>query len=360
MPVQYWPRRIFTTGMSLLNTALAGRERKKYKQELASVDVQSPVFIIGHHRSGTTHLWRLLTYDKRFIYPKVTEVLFPHTMLTFETIAFCLANIFSPEKRPQDNVKHAAKSPLSEEWGLCAHTFLSTQMSRYFPQHRERFKYMLSLKEGTRQEKNQWKKAVHLIARKLLLQNGKNKTVLFKSPSNTAKIKLLVDLYPDAKFIHIYRNPYRVFKSSVKMEKEAIPFCCYQPKDLDGIEDYIIWQYREMYRTFFEDKHLIPNKNLTQISYEELVRNRAGTIKKIYRDLNLGSFDDVKPDLTEYIESVSDYKTNNYAELPPQKKKKIADAWLPYFKAFGYSTELGAPEAGSTAVSSVSPGKSVS
>src|SRR5699024_4118634 len=233
---------------------------------------------------------------------------------------------------------------LSEEWGLRAATFLSTQISQFFPQHRNQFKYMLSLKRGTQQEKDCWKDALHLMAKKLLFQNGRDKTVIFKSPSNTAKIKLLLELYPDAKFIHIYRNPYRVFKSSVKMEKEAIPFCSFQPSNLESLKEYIIWQYREMYQSFFEDKDLIPKNNFTEISYEALVQDRVGTIKKIYQDLNLGSFDKVKPALVSYIESISDYETNNYAELPEDTKMKSANAWLPYFKAFGYSTELQMPE----------------
>lgn len=340
IPPQYWLSTAFTTAMSLMNSVLASREGKKYRSDLESIQVQSPVFIVGHYRSGTTHLWRLLIQDEHFIYPKVTETLFPHTLLTFGAVARKLDNWFSPDKRPQDGVKHTANSPLTEEWALCASTFLSVQMSRYFPQHRMDFKHMLSLKNATEQERAAWKEALHLFAKKLLLKKGRKATVLFKAPTNTAKIPLLLDVFPDARFIHIYRNPYRVFQSTVKMEEKSVPFCRFQPMPSEGLEKYIIWRYQEMYRSFLKDMHLIPKGHFTQLSYEGLVQDRAAAVRKIYQDLNLRNFDEVEPQLTNYIKTISDYQTNNYSPLPEPKKGEIATIWRPFFEAFGYSTDF--------------------
>ncbi|HYW34452.1 MAG TPA: sulfotransferase [Balneolaceae bacterium] len=340
IPPRYWPRTAFTTTMSLMNTALAHWEQKKYRSDLESIEVKSPIFIIGHHRSGTTHLWRLLTNDKRFVYPTVTETLFPETLLTFKNIAHKLASWFSPDERPQDKVKHSADSPLGEEWGLCSSTFLSTHMSRYFPEFRDHFKYMLSLKDASSNQRTKWKKALYKFAQKLLYRSDPDATILFKAPTNTAKIQLLLEVFPDAQFIHIYRNPYRVYQSTMKMERKSLPYCCYQSKNLQGLEDYVIWRYKKMYHTFLKDKALIPEGNLTQLAYEDLVQNRVAAIEKIYHDLGLESFSEIKPGLLEYIESIADYETNNYPSLPNAKKRKIADAWGHCFDAFGYATKL--------------------
>jgi hypothetical protein len=340
IPPRYWLRTAFTTTMSLLNSAMAVREEKKYHSRLKSIEVNAPIFIIGHHRSGTTHLWRLLAHDKRFIYPEVTETLFPNTLLTFKDMAHKLATWFMPEKRPQDNVKHSADVPLDEEWGLCTSTFLSTNMARHFPKYRDRFKYMLSLENASEEEKAAWKNALRSLAIKLQFHKGSANTIVFKAPDNTAKIQLILDVFPDARFIHIYRNPYRVFQSTVKMEKKSLPFCSYQSKQWDELEPFIIWRYREMYDVYFRDKNLIPANHLSEISYEELVQNRAKAIENIYLELGLDSFDLMRPNLINYINSIAGYQTNSYPELSVFKKRKIATEWQHCFEAFGYPTEL--------------------
>jgi hypothetical protein len=40
---------------------------------------------------------------------------------------------------------------------------------------------------------------------------------LLKSPVHTARVELLLQLFPKAQFIYIHRDPYTVFKSAVHM-----------------------------------------------------------------------------------------------------------------------------------------------
>ena len=82
---RYWPRAAFTTAMSLLNSAFARRERR-YDRAVDAQRVEAPVFILGHHRSGTTHLWNLLATDERFSTPTVLQSVFPRTFLSFESV----------------------------------------------------------------------------------------------------------------------------------------------------------------------------------------------------------------------------------------------------------------------------------
>jgi len=50
-------------------------------------------------------------------------------------------------------------------------------------------------------------------------------------------------------------------------------------------------------------------------------------IEKIYSDLDLGDFSNVKSDLNNYIQSIADYQKNRYDPLPLSQKKNINDAW---------------------------------
>src|SRR4051812_43431575 len=58
---RYWPRAAFQTGNSLNNSLIATWENARWSKKLETVQVQPPLFILGHYRSGTTHLHNLLS-----------------------------------------------------------------------------------------------------------------------------------------------------------------------------------------------------------------------------------------------------------------------------------------------------------
>ncbi|MGF1670672.1 MAG: sulfotransferase [Balneolaceae bacterium] len=333
IPPRYWPRNIFTIFMGIVNSLMALREPDTWKDE--KYKPHSPIFIIGHHRSGTTHLWQLLSVDKNFIYPTVTETIFPHTMLSMEKLTNKLAELFSPGKRPQDNVRSSTGSPMGEEWALCTSTFLSTHMARHFPKNREFYKKYLTMKNVDENEREKWKQALDRFARKLLLRYGNDKTLLFKAPPNTAKIKLILELYPDARFIHIYRNPYRVFQSALHMEMNSRPMCTYQDMNFAELKNYIIWRYKAMYNSFLEDAEDIPDEQLTQLSFEELEKDRFAAIRKIYIDLGLPDFPKMEPELEKFVESIAGYQKNEYLQ-DEGDRELVAKEWGKFIRFFGY------------------------
>ncbi len=335
VPPRYWPRIAFTAAMGLLNSAVAYQERR-HESAIEDAEVKAPVFIVGHHRSGTTHLWNLLATDERFAYPSLTETLFPNTFLTFEPIAQALAQKFSPRERPQDNVKVGADAPLGEEWALCASTGLSPHMARHFPQDRDQFKKYLTMRDATPSERARWKRALDRFARKLLVRHESRSTPLFKAPHHTARIPLLLDLYPNARFIHIYRNPFRVFKSTMRMEKEALPLCRYQRGGTENLEEFVLWRYRTLYGRFFEDIGSVSDDQFAEVRFEDLIQDRVGTIKRVYSELGLAGFEKVRPALERHIASVADYEKNTYPDLPAKKRRRIAEAWRPCFRRWGY------------------------
>jgi len=336
IPPSYWPRTIFTTGMSIFNSLISIHESNKYGGQLKSIKVEKPIFIIGHHRSGTTYLWNLIATNPKLLYPKVPQTIFPETFLTFHSVAEKLARKFGPDKRPQDNVRRSADAPMSEEWGISASTFLSTHMVRHFPKKRNEFKKYLTMRNADESERDLWKKAFDQFCRKLLLNQPDNTTLLFKAPTHTAKIKLILELYPDARFIHIHRDPYRVFKSTMKMEQKALPLCTYQNVDYDDLEDYVIWRYKTMYNAFFRDIDLIPTGQFTEVSYSEAESNPIQVVEKIYKDLNMYSFKEVLPSLKNYISSIADYQKNSYPELSASLKYRLENEWGSHFKNLGY------------------------
>jgi hypothetical protein len=93
-----------------------------------------------------------------------------------------------------------------------------------------------------------------------------------KSPHHTCRIKLLLDMFPDARFVHIHRNPYKVFQSSRRQIAVALRTNCLQHPDTQSIDAMIIRRYKMMYDVFFEERDLIPEGRFHEVSYEELER----------------------------------------------------------------------------------------
>lgn len=333
----YWPRAGFTAGMAILNSLMASLERRRHERAWSKVRVRAPVFVLGHHRSGTTHLWNLMSQDPRFAYPSILQAVFPHSFLTFEPMVRGLADRLSIRKRPQDNVVLEPDSPIEEERALCTSTFLSIQMARHFPARRDRFTRYLTLREATDRDRARWKEAFDVFAKKLVLRHGTDRTLLFKSPEHTARIRLILELYPDARFVHIHRDPYVVFASTRKMERRTQPIYAFQRWDESEIDDFILWRYRAMYDAFFEDRARIPAGRLVEIPFRDLESRPMETIERVYGSLGLELTEAARDAIASYRSSIAGYRKNVHPELPADLRSRIAEAWRPMFEAWGYS-----------------------
>lgn len=130
-------------------------------------------------------------------------------------------------------------------------------------------------------------------------------------------------MFPDAKFIHIYRNPYHVFLSMMRnVEKEMTLYCIQKPADKEVFERSIANLYNRMHAKYFEERKLIPPGNLVEIRYEDFLVNTLEEMKKIYDKLRLSGFEENKKRFEEYIKTQSRIKKYKY-EIDEKLKEKI-------------------------------------
>ena len=80
----YLPRALSITFAALMNSAFRWWEEWQYGAKWKDVTVERPLFVLGHWRSGTTHLHYLLGLDDRFACPHLYHVHYPHTFLSTE------------------------------------------------------------------------------------------------------------------------------------------------------------------------------------------------------------------------------------------------------------------------------------
>lgn len=334
---RYWPRAAFITLNSIGTSIRAARETREYGARLRDVELLPPIFVLGHWRSGTTHLHNLLSLDTQFAYPNFYQVTNPHTFLTTEESAqrSRAFKLLSPRTRLIDNMQATLGSPMEDEVALAVLTGLSPVLDVIFPHPDHPSDKYLTFREASPLEIARWKDGFVQFMKKLALRS--NRRMVLKSPPHTCRIKLLLELFPGAYFIHIHRNPYVVFKSYMRSFQIMQEMMQLRIPDNSGLEAWVIEQYRAMHEAFLEERPLVPAGRFFELSYEALERSPVDMIRSIYEHFALPGFDAMRPALDAYLGTIRNYQKSELAELSPQLKKRLSDAWRRYFDEWGYA-----------------------
>jgi hypothetical protein len=331
---RYWPRAATVTAVSMSNSVLRRLEDWRYGAKVRATQVKSPLFILGVWRSGTTHLHNLLARDARFAYPNFYQVIYPHTFLLTEKSGAKMLNLFSPKKRFQDNVVLGAGEPQEDEFALCVMTGLSILMGLAFPRNWAFYNRYLTMNEATEDERRRWKSALVWFLKKLTFKHGR--PLVLKSPAHTCRIKLLLELFPDAKFVNIHRHPYEVIQSSLHTVRKVTPAWAFQRRDFSREEDETFEQYKALCDEYFAQRSLIPPDRLHELGFEDLERDPLGKLRETYRALDLPDFGDAELAVQAYVDSLAGYKKNVFPELPERLRRRIAEEWGRSFDEWGY------------------------
>lgn len=329
----YLPRAALMICTAIINSVIGLREDKMYTARVKDVEVEQPLIILGHRRSGTTHLHNLLAIDKRFAYPNVYQVLNPHTFLTTEKFAK-FVRFVPPKTRIVDNISFGFEMPWEDEISTVG-SLRSPLLWWVFPMWEDHYSKYYTFRDVPKEDIDLWREALLLFHKKLTWKY--NRPLVLKSPPHTCRIKLLLDMYPDVRFVHIHRNPYNVFQSTKRQTIAMLRANRLHDLNPEHIDAIIIRRYKEMYDVFFEERKLIPEGRFYEVSYEELERDPIGQVRQIYENLSLPEFDAVQEPLERYVDSISNYQKNKYSQLPLSLRSQIAQSWQKSFEMCGYS-----------------------
>jgi len=299
---------------------------------------EPPIFIVGFWRSGTTFLHSLLCQDPNNAFVTTYQSIFPHHSLVNSGWLKKLAELIAPERRPIDNVKLNMNWPQEEEMGLGNIQPLSFYNYFYFPDHIEEYtKRYLLFENVTEKEIESWERAYKLLIKKALIIS-KGKRFVSKNPPNNFRIPQILKMFPDAKFIYIYRNPYRTLSSFLPFMKQVMLGVGFQDVNDKIVDDLLLNLFKLALEKYQKDKHLIPESNLIEIQYEQFKENPLETIKKIYDTFELNDFSKAEPFLKNYIHSQKHQKSGGH-DLPEQLDQFIQDNLQDYMESKGYSNK---------------------
>jgi hypothetical protein len=323
---KYLDRGIFITLSSIFTAPVRILFKLKYDSKINNLKIKHPpVIIIGHWRSGTTYLHELLSEDPQYCYVTLWHTMLPDSFLILEPIKKFLSN-FLPKKRPMDEIKVDIDGPYEEEAAIAVFSTWSFFNGLHFAKNAEE-QYLKSIHfEGlTDDEKNQWKQDYLKFMKSVTYANN-GKRLLLKNPANTGRIQALLEIFPDAKFIHIYRNPYKVYLSTVKMRNNVLDKLALQEGNKEEIEKQVIKNYKRLMKSYFEQVKLIPKDRLVDIRYEDLVKNPMKEVKKIYTKLKIPGLEKAIPGMKKYLDSKKDYKVNVY-KIDKKILQRVKDNW---------------------------------
>ena len=316
--LKYFWRVLLTVLVSIILEPFRWWENLIWERRIKKVKlVKPPVFIIGFWRSGTTLLHNLLCQTEGAAYITTYQTVFPNLLLSHSWWFKPIIGKFWPTHRPFDDVKMGLDFPQEEEIALANLQDVSFYNFLYFPKDFERFYERELLMKGLSDRKlNHWKQEYIKMIRKSFL-NVKGDRYFSKNPSNMARISQLIKVFPDARFIFIYRDPYKTVESFYRFFHEVLPAVEVQQSEEKLSRKRVARIYNDMIRKYFGEKHLIPKENLLEIRFEDFRKNIHGNLENIFKQFDIPGFGKNIGNFEEYIESQKDYQHKSY-DIDPE------------------------------------------
>jgi hypothetical protein len=329
---------IFRISMfSIANSGLGLWEKWTYGEGIRQTKIKNhPLFVIGHWRTGTTWLHELITRDEQFAFPTTYQCLAPHHFLLTQDWLPRILRHMLPRTRPMDNMEVGWDKPQEDEFAICCLGLPSPYLQWAFPKLPGRYDSYLELDDIPESERELWKRKFHSFLQHLTY--GDHRRQVLKSPTHTARIRTLLEVFPEAQFIHIVRNPYVVYSSTIRTWQRLWDMMGLHEPDYRGIEEFVLQTFSRMFRKYEQDKALLKPNQLVEVRYEDLVRDIPGQMQRIYDQLGLAHFDRARPNLQKYVDARKDYQTNRFT-LPPETRQMISERWADYIQRYGYDSE---------------------
>ena len=330
----YGRRALFVSAVSAATAPLRVWERLAYGARVRAVQLQPPLFILGHWRSGTTYLHNLLCADPALGHVTTFQAVAPELVFAGRLVRTLFAARM-PRRRMGDGVPLAPDGPQEEEMALANLSPRSFYHHWSFPrrtgEYFERYVLFRGLAPG---DLEQWQAAYLSILRKAALLAGGRRLVL-KNPANTGRLRLLLQMFPDARFVHLHRDPYEVFASTRRFYREVYAISALQDLAPAALEANILDLYRGLLGQFLADRALVPPGRLVELPLQALRADPLGQVQEIYARLGLPGFAGAEPGLRAAVRAAAGHRPGG-AGLDAAETRRVSAAWGFACAAWGY------------------------
>lgn len=328
---------------------------------LRQVEVRTPVFIVGHARSGTTLMHRLMSKDgERFSFFLLYELFLP-SLLQKKVIRFLAAcdrrflgariekNIQAWEERKfaatQD--MHATGLTVPEEDDFI-HTFSCASgfwivllpymglLDFYYVDQRP--------PQSRRRLMNFYKECV----KRQLYLNGADKIHLSKNPTFSGRVESLIETFPDARIVVLMRNPYETIPSLLKLMQRSWQLRGWDGAQMNRSLRALADQSFHTYKYPLEVLARHPNTKQAIVDYRELVAQPKRTVEAVYAQLGFPMSSEFSQVLTAEEQRAKSHETTHTYSLEEfgLKSDEIHAALADLFERYGWDADAPQPATG--------------
>lgn len=323
-----------------------------------NVEIRSPIFVIGNGRSGTTFFHRLLCGDdERFVSFRTWEILFPSLVQkkALRALFGAWARFFPRSlQRVKDwegrqLVGLRAQRPTGiddpdEDDFLLMIPFASPTIVALFPYVEELEELTRFDERPARARQGSMELYRQCVSRQLVFRDGGeagSRSFLSKNPTFVARIRSLVEEFPDARFVYLIRNPYETIPSLLKLLNSV-----WEGLGLES--DHIERSIRQLaqgcmrdYNYALEELSKLPDEQYAVVSYTDLVADPKATVEKVYDRLNFPISPDFDQKLSAERTRQKRYHSSNVYSLEEfgVSEEEVAENLSEVIARFGFSPE---------------------
>jgi len=326
---------LIATLLAPISSLLGCLQRFVYGFRARRLQLEDPIFVVGHWRSGTTLLHEFLSCDPRFGYPTTLQCFVPAPFLLVEPICKTILSIFLPKRRPMDQMDLGWDTPQEDEFAMASLGAGSIYLEFTLSGSGPIFDETLEMDLMSESRRRRWFRLFDRFLRHVALRQGCSRLIL-KSPPHTARIRHLLKYYPNAQFVHISRDPERVLRSTRHLWQTLSDHHGLQRQDPSQEQRRVNGFFERMYGKYFADRELLGSKQLAEIRYEDLVHDPVATMAQIYDQLGLGEFANARPLVQQVVGEKTGYQTNTYSN-GIESQVPSSPIFAEYRRCFGYS-----------------------
>lgn len=333
---KYLPFLAFISANAALREPLALVDRLRFAAKIDKQPISpAPIFVVGHWRSGTTHLQNLLCQDPQFGYVTLRQAAMPRDFLSVPDWVMSGVQRMIPKRRLMDNVSVFVDAPWEEEMALISLCQYSFYHVSFFPRAmRQIFREAVLFNGGDQSLVCAWQKHYLSFLKKVqFAQPGQ--PLLLKNPANTARITILREMFPGAKFVHIHRDPYRVFTSTVHLYEQAHAAWGLQKSSRELISRHVLESYPQLMEAFFSQSSVLPENELATVRFSDLQERPLEILRSIYDQFSMTGFEEAQPFFETHLWKQRGYKKNDL-KVSNAEQQRVARAWEIWFSRLGY------------------------
>ncbi len=290
-----------------------------------------PVFIVGYPRSGTTHLHNLMAASGRFATVPPVLAGMPWEARSLARVLRPFVNPYLPKTRLIDEVRLAPDLPTEDEVALANMCDLSYFQAIYFPR-RLRRDYVRALTFAGVPPRRVAGRG-RALARYVAAVRGRDgRAPLLKNPAYTAQLGWLRRLFPEARVVHIHRDPRAVLASNARALRIALRELALQrvPEDVDAT---VLEAYPQVMDRVLREARLFAPDRFAEVAFERLVDDPLGALGEVWDRLRLPERDASLDAIGRYLPSVAGHRVRSVAD--PAAPADLGERWQPYVERFG-------------------------